>query len=94
MLDKDPLRVYRFRNLGFANNARVDESYLSANYIIEELASGYDVKVIDLTRNSVFDNIPLYKGNVIFYDKHHFNEFGAKEHAKQSAIVIKNALFQ
>ncbi|MBU0665008.1 MAG: acyltransferase [Proteobacteria bacterium] len=88
---KNPLRAQRFDSLNIPTSLPRDESYLTANLEIKQLADKYQyVQYIDLTRLPIFDAAPLYEGVLIYHDEHHLNEIGSKIYGKHASSYLRD----
>lgn len=85
MLDMNPLRAYRFRFLGLDSGMAQDQKgnvvTASANALVEE---GGGIKFLDLGGSALFLNPPVYSGELMYFDKHHLNQAGAKRYAEHA----------
>ena len=88
LLKNNPIRVYRFNSLGFHQRVNIDESYIKANNRLRELAGKYSsTEVLDFQRIDLLESPPFYKGILIYFDKHHINEVGAKLYAYDKSVI-------
>ncbi|PKN86612.1 MAG: acyltransferase [Deltaproteobacteria bacterium HGW-Deltaproteobacteria-1] len=87
---KHPLRARRFASLGMPTELPKDDCYIAANSTIKKLADKYEhVQYVDLTKLSVFDSAPMFKGTLMYHDEHHLNEYGAKLYGKFAAPLLR-----
>ncbi|PID99957.1 MAG: hypothetical protein CSA79_05805 [Thiothrix nivea] len=79
----NPVRAYRFLKIGLgAPLPNIDGSVTVANNNLYNIAQQYQyVDYLNLTDNAMFKEIPIYKGNLIYSDNHHLNEFGSSLYA-------------
>ncbi len=60
------------------------------NRELDKIARKYiNVEYLNLTGNVMFDEIPIYKGRLLYHDSHHFNEVGSKLYANQIKGILK-----
>lgn len=86
LLKNNPLRNKKFSDFGFNMSTVIDISFYDANNYLSKLGSiNKNVTFIDLNKLELFENVPFYKGELIYYDEHHLNELGVKIYAKQFA---------
>ncbi len=72
-------RTIRFNHLGLPTNTVYEKRWNEGNKKIKDISEQYsNVVFLDLSRSKFFENAPYYNGNLIYYDRHHLNETGAK----------------
>lgn len=81
--NQSALRVRRFHFIGLNSHLTLNPRYQLANQKIESIAKKYSqVSFLALDHLPVFDDAPFYNQELIYRDKHHINEVGAKAYAK------------
>lgn len=91
LLEKNPQRVFRFSSTNENFTLPIDQSYRKANSELALLAEqNRYIEYLDFESTGFFKEAPFYKNQLIYLDKHHINEFGAKEYAKASSKVFEN----
>lgn len=84
LLNKSPLRNYRFNKLSFEVVVSKDSKYLIANDRLKYIADNYsNVQIIENNIGGIFNNVPFYNDELIYFDKHHLNEVGAYMYARE-----------
>lgn len=92
-LSIDPIRLMRFANMGAPTNSSIVESWRSSNSTIREMAGGYPgITFIDTTGLPLFDQAPIFNGNLIYRDEHHLNENGSRLYGHQASSYIESWL--
>lgn len=94
-LKQHPLRSIRFIHLGLPVSADIlDKKYLSTNKIMANKIKQRDENLIwlDITELNIFNNPPLYKGEIIYHDQHHLNEIGSKKYATSIIDTIEQKI--
>lgn len=92
-LNENPLRTRRFRNLGISIEFGRDLAKVQANTVLAELASQYpSVHYVNLQDLEIFANAPFYDDKLIYFDKHHLNEVGARIYAQAAKRAFSTAL--
>lgn len=82
-LTQSAMRARRFDKIGLKSYMVLDPSYSSANLQLEAIAEKYsNVTYMALDSLPVFKDAPFWKGEMIYRDKHHINELGAKIYAE------------
>lgn len=82
LLKSNPLRTYRFNNLGIGSEISVKKSYAQANSKIKVLSENKKgVIFLDLSDLHLFNSPPLYNELLTYFDSHHLNEIGARRYA-------------
>ncbi|UCJ15185.1 acyltransferase [Pseudomonas sp. MM211] len=95
LLNRNPMRGRRLDAMSLNHTAEHDESYLLANYILEDIAKKYSgVTYVKLNHLRLFDTAPVYDGSLTYYDENHMNEKGISEYARQAKGVFKSLLEQ
>ncbi|MEV3814341.1 hypothetical protein [Aeromonas allosaccharophila] len=91
LLNQNPQRNLKFISLGLNKNNEVNYDCLRANKYLKNLSMKYGhVKYLDLSSLAVFDKVPFYKNQVLYYDEPHLNEVGVLEYAKHAFSIFKN----
>ncbi|MDO6564000.1 acyltransferase family protein [Amphritea sp. 1_MG-2023] len=95
LLNYHPQRSRKFEYLGVDASIGLDKRRLSTNDLLRDLSVSENkkIKFIELDEINLFKRTPYWNGELIFYDTHHINEVGAKEHAKQALPIISKELF-
>lgn len=89
LLNRNPLRNYRFVNLGLGDKAEVNKDYLRTNLLLKNLAEHNSLSYyLELHTLPMFKAPPYYNGAFIYYDEHHLNEVGVKEYAAQAEGIV------
>jgi len=88
LLNKSPLRNYRFKQLNLEMTVSKDSKYLLANDRLKDIAENFlNVHVVKNDTGEFFNNAPFYENELTYFDKHHLNEVGSKLYAGE---IIKN----
>lgn len=78
LLMQDPIRIMRFRRLGFDVESEINDDYLRTNEILRSISEEYEhVLYLRLDDLPVFDQVPFYNQFPIYFDTHHLNEYGS-----------------
>lgn len=85
ILDKNPIRV----NRGIIKDAKLNSSFkkilpIYPNELKNIILKYPNVYYLDLTKASVFDDIPYYNDTVMYYDDRHINKFGSIKYAENT----------
>lgn len=90
----NPARSFRLNQFGFEVEPKVDIDAMKINRKVRDMAENHiHVEYIDLvSNNEIFDNIPFYKTQVIYFDEHHLNQVGAKLYGKSSINRLSSKL--
>lgn len=94
LLAKNPMRNRRFEALGIGNPVvRRDENYSLANEVVKEIAKS-DLGTIYLKMDDfdVFNQVPLYRKSLIYYDESHMNEIGVQNYAKDAKDIFESIM--
>lgn len=90
-LEKNPQRVFRFASNNENFRLPIDKSYKKANNELALLSDqNKNVEYLNFESTAFFEEAPFYRNHLIYLDKHHLNEYGAKEYAKSSSEIFKN----
>jgi peptidoglycan/LPS O-acetylase OafA/YrhL len=93
LLSEKPIKINRFKYLGFEKVLDVDENYILANERLKILANRYsNTKVLDLSSLEIFLTLPIYQDQIMYFDEHHLNEIGAVKYAELSVQIMKEYL--
>lgn len=95
MLNKNPMRNQRFNalglGLGLGGFAARNNDYLSANRVLENIAADlYATSYLSLDDLAMFKEIPIYQGDLIYYDENHINEIGAMVYARLASQIFES----
>lgn len=83
MFENNLSRIIRFTQLGMPTNIIENKTWKDANLRISRIVSSYpNSQFIGVATLALFQNAPFYNGQIIYYDKHHLNEIGAKLYAE------------
>jgi peptidoglycan/LPS O-acetylase OafA/YrhL len=83
LLTSNPLRALRFKALGMTSNIAINSDYQESNNVLQRLSSRYaGVTSLNFETSGIFNQAPFSNGMLIYLDKHHLNEEGAKRYAK------------
>lgn len=94
LLKFHPMRNYRFDNLGMGRKASLELDYLRTNKWLEQQAINRpNIEYLELSSLPMFDEVPVWNNQVIYYDEHHLNEVGIFEYAKEATPIIQKAIF-
>jgi hypothetical protein len=89
LLNRHPFRGQRFNYLGLEVKTVIDKDYLRTNQVLQELVlATNNTTYLALDELAIFKQVPIYGGQLTYYDKHHLNEVGAIEYAKQALLTI------
>lgn len=92
-LKRNPLRKQRFNMFPFKGETELNVEYVVANDYLKSLSNNRArVNYLELDNLQLFDDVPYWNGELIYYDEHHINEVGAKEYAKQALPIIRQVL--
>jgi peptidoglycan/LPS O-acetylase OafA/YrhL len=91
MLNKNPMRNQRFNALGLGGLAGRNNDYLSANRVLENIAGDCcKAAYLKLDDLDMFKQIPIYQGDLIYYDESHMNEIGAMNYARLASRTFES----
>lgn len=91
MFESNMARVARFEQLGIVPQLQDNKEWKLANKQVQDLVKKFpSVRYLDTSSNEFFDNAPFYKKQLIYYDKHHFNEFGASSYSIEIKPVLQD----
>jgi len=94
LLNNNPLRVYRFSNMGLPITITINKDYLKTNARLVELAERYEhIHFLDFKSIPLFKTPAFYEGKVTYFDEHHLNQVGAVEYAKEVLPMISDVLY-
>lgn len=93
MFENNMVRVARFEQLGIVPQLQDNKEWKLANKQIQEFVKKFpSARYLDTSSNEFFDNAPFYKKQLIYYDKHHFNEYGASSYSMVIKPVLKDVM--
>lgn len=85
LFNKSPMRSRRFDTLGLRNMASRNDIYLAKNDAVKEIVEiGSNVMYLKLDDLSLFEQAPIFNGDIIYYDESHMNEKGISYYAGQA----------
>ncbi|MDX1706800.1 acyltransferase family protein [Pseudidiomarina sp.] len=94
LLKSNPLRTYRFDNIGMRSETVVKKSYEQANSKIKVLSENRKgVTFLDLSDLSLFSSPPFYNELLTYFDSHHLNEIGARNYAFYAVNEFRKILW-
>ncbi len=92
LLRANPMRRYKFPNTHFTVLSEINPDYINTNNKLQKISYSGKISYLNFQDLSVFKSIPLWEGEIIYYDEHHLNEIGVKQYAKEAASRIKNII--
>lgn len=92
-LDGNPLRIHRFRHIGFPIKIKDSLKAEKANEVLYDIIKPFiHVNILNLKSKDLFINVPFYKNELIYYDNHHINEVGARYYAEITQHDFANSI--
>lgn len=93
MLNQSPLRNFHFKNLGLEGHVGIDEESIRANRLIGEIVSQYSsVRILGSEIESIFSNAPFFGNDLVYFDRSHLNEVGARIYGAESKETLQRVL--
>lgn len=91
----DPRRVWRLHHLGITLVSQLDAQAEEANEAMALFVGQFPgVHWVDVTDAPLFATVPIYQGQGLYMDRHHFNEWGAQQYARDLAPALQLAIPQ
>ena len=92
IINKNPLRtnqgIFKVENISFKKIDRTRNKQ-----IIDSLVSNNtNIKILDLSKSEIYNDIPYLKDTLIYYDANHLNKRGAIELGKELENKILETL--
>jgi len=95
----DPMRQIHFTDVGIPNflyphgaDAVTTAAEKTNDRVRHVLGEGKSYKFLDLSKLPVFEEVPYYKGKLIYFNHNHLNEEGSKVYGAQAAKMLENAI--
>lgn len=83
LLVQNPMRALHFKAIGLPYEVTISAKYRSANAKLKKYASHYaGVTYLNFEQTGFFDEAPFYHGELIYFDNHHLNAFGAERYGE------------
>ena len=83
LLVQNPMRALHFKAIGLPYEVSISAKYRSANAKLASYASHYaGVTYLNFEQTGFFDKAPFYHGELIYFDNHHLNAFGAERYSE------------
>ncbi|USD64185.1 acyltransferase [Vibrio sp. SCSIO 43136] len=83
------MRINRFEQLGLPLKIERNEDWIKANNTIKEISGRYNnVKYVELSELRLFQEVPYYEGELIYFDNSHLNEVGAVKYGELAIDAI------
>ncbi len=93
LFDSNPLRLLRFNGLGMESKMAINPVYHQANVFLQHLSAKYsNVASLNFESTGFFERAPFLNGKLIYLDKHHINEVGARSYAKYALPYFQKLL--
>lgn len=95
MFDSNVLRIRRFTELGLLVPLKLNAEWKSANKAVGDMVAGIPgAKFIDFSGSVFFATAPYHEGQLIYQDRHHLNEIGARRYWQYASAAMRHAFDQ
>lgn len=95
MFEMDIQRVRRFTAIGLPLPIHFDRDWQRANQEMKRLVDqAQGVRFLDFSKSSFFAAAPYHEGSLIYRDRHHLNEVGARRYGNYAAERLQRAFDQ
>ncbi|MEN5058411.1 acyltransferase family protein [Sphingobacterium kitahiroshimense] len=93
-VDKNPVRINKsiVRRAAIKQQYKVVQTKISPQ-IRQIIAADSRATYLDLTDNKIFEDVPFYRDSLLYYDKSHLNEYGAKVYGQETEKLLLKAIF-
>ncbi|MFC5699207.1 acyltransferase family protein [Pseudomonas sp. GCM10022186] len=91
MFDSDMQRMDRFAQLHLPVSRKLNDQWQAANQMIADIVARHpSARFLDLSAAPLFSSAPFFDNTLIYYDKHHLNEIGARRYAELAAPFFRD----
>lgn len=95
MFDSNVLRVRRFTELGLPAPLKSNDEWKPANKMVEDMVAAMPgARFMDFSGTGIFATAPYFEGQLIYQDRHHLNEIGARQYWKYASAAMRHAFDQ
>lgn len=95
MFDSNVLRIRRFTELGLSAPLKPNREWQSANRAVERMVNKIPgAQFMDFSRSGFFATAPYQDGQLIYQDRHHLNEVGARRYWQYASAAMRRAFDQ
>lgn len=92
LLLKNPIRSNRFNFIGLPIRTSLNYEFKKANKYLQSYQNKRNVVIVDPNGLDVFTNIPIYKGELLYFDSHHLNQIGALLYGQAAKVEIQQII--
>lgn len=95
MFDSNVLRIRRFTELGLPAPLKPNREWQSANRAVQEMVAEIPgTQFMDFSGSEFFATAPYQDGQLIYQDRHHLNEIGARRYWQYASAAMRHAFDQ
>lgn len=95
MFDSNVLRIRRFTELGLPAPLKLNSEWKPANKSVEDMVAEIPgVQFMDFSGSVFFATAPYHEGQLIYQDRHHLNEIGARRYWQYASAAMRHAFDQ
>lgn len=95
MFDSNVLRIRRFSELGLPVLLKQNVEWKSANKAVENMVAEFpNAQFMDFSGSGIFATAPYHEGQLIYQDRHHLNEIGARQYWQYASAAMRHAFDQ
>lgn len=95
MFDSNVLRIRRFTELGLPAPLKPNSEWQSSNRAVEGMVAEISgAQFMDFSGSAFFATAPYQDGQLIYQDRHHLNEIGARRYWQYASAAMRHAFDQ